>query len=105
MFARRGGLALIAQAFQPADQGHPAFFGLDHIIQVAAAGRDVGVGQLIAILGNQFRAPRFGVSRGTQLFPKDNIIATAPSGPITAISALGQAKFKSDCRCLELITM
>lgn len=32
------------------------------------------------------------------------IISTAPFGPITAISACGQAKLTSPLKCLELIT-
>ena len=32
------------------------------------------------------------------------MISTAPLAPITAISALGQARFTSPRRCLELIT-
>ena len=32
------------------------------------------------------------------------MISTAPLGPITAISAVGQAKFTSPRRCFELMT-
>ena len=32
------------------------------------------------------------------------MMLTAPSGPITAISAVGQAKLKSAIRCLEDMT-
>ena len=57
----------------------------DHIIDKAASGRDKGIGEFLPIIFG----PLFQLSASSASCRK--MIRAAPSGPITAISAVGQA--------------
>jgi ABC-type Fe3+-hydroxamate transport system substrate-binding protein len=66
--------------------------GLDHVVDVAALGGDVGVGEalLVVLAISSARARSSGRRRLGELLAVDDVDRAL--GPITAISAVGQAK-------------
>ena len=71
----------------------------DHVVDEAAGAGHKRVGELGLVLG--FALGELG---GVVLLFAEDDLHRAPSGPITAISADGQARFTSPRRCLEDIT-
>ena len=65
----------------------------DHVVDVAALGRGVGVREPRAVVVDQLRAARGRSSASASSLR--NTMFTAPSAPITATSAVGHAKLKS----------
>ena len=100
----RGGvrLALRDRRLQRIDQHRPRAPRLDHVVDVAALGGGVRVREALAVVGDQLGAPRLGVVGLRESLRK--MMLTAPSGPITATSAVGHAKLKSARTCFELMT-
>ena len=76
----------------------------DHGVDVAALGRDVGVGERVLVLRDQLGAR--SSSRGPSAAPSSlrYRMLAAPWAPMTAIWAVGQARLMSAPRCLDPIT-
>jgi hypothetical protein len=89
---------LVPEHHQGTTDPAAGFVRLDDVVDVAACPGDEGVGELCLVL----RLARSQLDRVALLLAK--MISTAPFGPITAISALGQAKLTSPRRCFELMT-
>ena len=103
MFALRQLLALGGEQSEGPDQGGTGVGGVDHGVDVAALGGDVGVGVTLGVLLDELGPPRRpGPASRSELAAVDDL--TAPCGPMTAISAVGQARLKSAPRCLESMT-
>src|SRR6185312_14641615 len=80
-------IAFRAQRFERIDQARTRIARIDDVVHVAAAGGDVRMRELLAILvdllvGRILRIAPAAISRR-------NRISTAPVGPMTAISAVG----------------
>ena len=84
-------VALVAQHFQRIDQARTGLLGLDHIVNISALCGDVRIGKFFLIVRHQFGFLFTGSSALSSSLRK--MIFTAPSGPMTAISAVGQARF------------
>src|SRR4030042_60641 len=54
MFFRRIGIGLVAQHFQCFNHFRPCASGVDNIVNIALAGSNIGVGEFVPVLGNQF---------------------------------------------------
>ena len=52
---RRVGVALVLEHFQRIDQARAGFARLDDIVDVTALGRNIRIGEFLAVLGDQFR--------------------------------------------------
>jgi hypothetical protein len=76
---------------------------LDDVIHQPAAGSYVRIGKGRTVTLDQFLAPMLLVFRGVDLARKT--ISAAPSAPITAISAVGQATTRSAPNSLLHIAM
>ena len=94
MLLRRPLVALGLEVFQRLGQVPARVGRLDDVVDQAAAGRDVGRRERGAVLARSAR-------RGGRPCPRPRsislrkTISTAPSAPITATSAVGQAKTRS----------
>ena len=87
---------------QGADQLRAGPARLDHVVDVAALGRRVGVGEVGLVVVDQLLAALVGGGRGLQVAAVDDVDRSL--GPITATSAVGQAKLKSASMCFEFMT-
>ena len=87
MFLRRIRLPLVGKHLKTAYQAHTGYGRIDHLVHVAQLGSPVRVGKLAAIVILQLFTPGFGVAALSISLRKR--MFTAPSGPITAISAVG----------------
>ena len=99
---RRVGVVLVLEHFQGADQAGAGLVGFDDVVDVAAGGGDVGVGQTFAVVAFEAGAQASGSSEAASSSRKTML--TAPSMPMTAISAVGQARLRSPRMCLLDIT-
>ena len=95
-------LALRQRGLERVDQDRPRLPRLDHLVDVATLGSDVRIREARAVVRDQLLAGDSGSSDSSSSLRKTML--TAPSGPITATSAVGQAKLKSARMCLELMT-
>ena len=102
MLARRAALALRPRRLERVDQHRPGAARLDHVVDVAALGGGVRIGEPLLVVGDQL-----GALASASPFPSSSFrktMLTAPSGPMTATSAVGHAKLKSARMCLEDMT-
>ena len=73
MFLRRIHIPLILQHLQRVDQPRAGFVRLDDGIEEAACGRDVGIGELLAVLSHQAGAGFLGVGGLGDLLAEDDV--------------------------------
>ncbi len=102
VLARWRAYPLGAGSGKGADQPRARHARLDDIVDVAAAGSLPRAGEEVFVLGDQFRRRAAGASALAS--SRRNTRSTAASGPITAISAVGQATAKSAPMCFEFMT-
>ena len=84
------GVALVLQHFERDDELLAGVARLDHLVHIATGGGDVGVGELLLIFGDQLLRVAASGSAAWSISSL-KMILTAPSTPMTAISAVGQA--------------
>ena len=94
-------LLLSAELLQSADDTEARVAGLDDVIHIAVGSGIVWISKGLAVFF--FLLTCAGLSEAATSLAK--ITSTAPAGPMTAISAEGQARLMSERRCFELITM
>jgi hypothetical protein len=97
------GISLVLEHVKRINDTGAGLCRVNHIVQVTAAGGDVRIGKFFLVVLGQFQPGLLRVFRFGNLL--SIYLLTAPSGPITAISAEGQARLMSELRCLLLITM
>ena len=84
-FGDCGSLVLVRH--EGIDQSWPGVLGENDIINIAQFCSLKWVGEVISVFLNQSRPGRTRIVRISDLFSKDNV--GCPSGPMTAISAVG----------------
>lgn len=102
VFLGRVGVALVLEHLQGVNQARTSFLRLDDIIDIAALRRHIRICEFLAVIRHQLGLARGRVFGLVQLPAEDDI--DRPFGPITAISAVGQAKFTSPRMCLDDMT-
>ncbi len=102
MLLGRPQFALGFQRAQCLGQCAPRLRRLDHVVHQPAPGGHKWVGKRIAIQSDQLLPLRLLVRRLPSISLRKTISA-APSAPITAISAVGQASTRSAPRSFEHI--
>ena len=75
----------------------------DHVVDVAALRGDERVGKTFGVFGDQLVRLRACGSAASAI-SRRKIVLTAPSGPMTAISAVGHARLTSARMCLDAMT-
>src|SRR6266508_3557975 len=73
MLSRRQTLALATGQAQRADQRRARLARLDHVIHIAALGRDIRVGEAVLVIFDQLGHARRWVGRFGQLLAKDDL--------------------------------
>ncbi len=99
MLLGRQGLPFRGQHFQGLDNPGPGFPGGDDLVHKAPGGRNIGVVEHILVIGDYFLALGLGIFGLSDLLAEDDV-GRAPA-PMTAISAVGQAKTMSAPRSRE----
>src|SRR5437867_2486919 len=87
MLLGRVPVALVLQHLERADEARAGVGGLDDLVDVAELGRLVRVGEGAPVVGDQRSRSAAGSLARSISFRK--MMLTAPSGPMTAISAVG----------------
>ncbi len=84
---------LLLEQVQRADERRPRVLRFDDVVQEAAFRRDVGVGELFLVVVDQLLGLLRGILGGGDLaaISRLKMMLTAAWGPMTAISAAGQA--------------
>jgi hypothetical protein len=102
VLALRARLALGQQRVQRGDDLRARLVRDDHVVDVAALGRAVGVREARLVVVHQLLAALVGRRRGGDVAAVDDVDRAL--GPITATSEVGHAKLKSASRCLDAMT-
>ena len=95
-------VTFVGQHFQCVDQARTGFFWFDHIVNISALCGNIRTGKFFLVICDQFCFLCNGVTSFFKFLAEDYF--DRPSGPMTAISAVGHARFKSLRICLDDIT-
>lgn len=102
MFLLGIGIHLGVQHLQGPDDSRTGGPGFNHIVHVSPFRRHVRIGEFLPVFLDQFFLLRLGILGFRNLLFEDDV--DGPFGPMTAISAVGQAKLTSPRICFEFIT-